>query len=123
MDENEMKSRVYVRTDERGRIVQIEGEYSLDNLGGLDGQNIHLIDEGAPCNRLNHAQNIYLEGPLFTEDGIARYKLVDGQVVPRTEAEITADRAAIPEPPPTAQERMEAQVTYTAMMTDTLLEG
>lgn len=27
-----------------------------------------------------------------------------------------------PAPPPTAQERLEAQVAYTAMMTDTLLE-
>lgn len=38
----------------------------------------------------------------------------------------TADIGSVydpPAPPPTAMERLEAQVTYTAMMTDTLMEG
>lgn len=60
--------------------------------------------------------------PLHTMDGIPLYKWDGEQAVRRSEDEIAADRAAIPAPPPTAQERMEAQVTYTAMMTDTLLE-
>lgn len=36
--------------------------------------------------------------------------------------EILPDPAPVPEPEPTQMDRIEAQVTYTAMMTDTLLE-
>lgn len=61
---------------------------------------------------------------LFTYDLIPLYKW-DGEVIKRTEEEIEADRAAIvvPEPAPTQLDIIEAQVTYTAMMTDTLLGG
>ena len=59
---------------------------------------------------------------LFRSDGVPLYKWVDGKAVARTEEEIAADRVDISAHPPTAQERLEAQVTYTAMMTDTLLE-
>lgn len=61
--------------------------------------------------------------PIYDMDGIPLYKWTGSEVVPRTPEELEADRAAIPAPPPTALERVEAQVTYTAMMTDTLLEG
>lgn len=36
--------------------------------------------------------------------------------------EMERQKAEIPEPEPTPEERMEAQVLYTALMTDTLLE-
>lgn len=36
--------------------------------------------------------------------------------------EFERQQAEMPEPEPTPEERMEAQVLYTAMMTDTLLE-
>ncbi len=52
------------------------------------------------------------------------YKYEDGEVVKRTAEEINADIAAIPAPEevPSQLDLIEAQVTYTAMMTDTLLE-
>ena len=37
-------------------------------------------------------------------------------------AELTRQQAELPEQEPTPEERMEAQVLYTALMTDTLLE-
>ena len=37
-------------------------------------------------------------------------------------AELETQRAEMPEPEPSPEERMEAQVLYTALMTDTLLE-
>ena len=116
--EFEMKSRVYIRTDERGRITRCEGEYTLpsDLTGWI------LIEEGAPCDRLNLAQSHYLAGALYTMDGIPRYKWDGTQAVERTEEELEADRANIPELAPTQLDRVEAQVTYTAMVTDTLLE-
>lgn len=37
-------------------------------------------------------------------------------------AEMERQQSQMPEPEPTPEERMEAQVLYTALMTDTLLE-
>ena len=113
------KSRVYILLDEKERITRIEGEYSLpaDLTGWV------LIEEGAPCDRLNLAQSHYLDGGLYTMQGIPRYKYEDGACVLRSEAEIAADRDALPKPQPSQLDRVEAQATYTAMMTDTMMEG
>ena len=116
--EFEMKSRVYIRTDDQGRILRCEGEYTLP--ADLDGW--ILIDEGEPCDKRNLAQSHYFEGGLYTMDGIPRYRWDGSAAVLRTEEELEADRANIPEPAPTQLDRVEAQVTYTAMVTDTLLE-
>ena len=93
--EFEMKSRVYIKVDEQGRIVRCEGEYTLP--ANLDGWT--LIEEGTPCDRLNLAQSHYFEGGLYTMDGIPRYKWDGTQAVERTEEELEADRAARPAPP------------------------
>ena len=89
-------SRVYIQTDDPGRIIRCEGEYTPpDNLDGWV-----LIEEGPPCDRLNLAQTHYFEGGLYTDDGIPRYKLEDGQTAARTDDEIEADRAELPKPGP-----------------------
>ena len=82
-------SRVYVKTDSQNRIVRIEGEYTLSNI--VDMTDWVLIEEGAPCDRLNLAQSQYFPDGLYTEDGIPRYKLQDGQPVERAEEEIQQD--------------------------------
>ena len=96
----------------------MEGEYSLTNLGDLTAPDVHLIEEGEPCDRLNHAQGAYLPDGLYTEDGLYRYKLVEDTSSPygwvvakRSEEEIDADRAALLEPTPTPQERTDARLT------------
>lgn len=113
------KSRVYILLDAQNRVTRIEGEYSLpaDLTGWV------LIEEGAPCDRLNLAQSHYLDGGLYTHDGILRWKYEDGNVTLRSDDELAADRAALPKPPASQLDRVEAQVTYTAMMTDTMMEG
>ena len=63
----------------------------------------------------------WLGGLLFDSQGCANYKLVDGAPQLRTEAEKAAEIAARPAAEPTQLDRMEAQVAYTAMMTDTML--
>lgn len=85
-----IKSKVYVRTDERGRITRCEGGYTTppDLSGWVQ------IDEGTG-DRFNLAQSHYFPGGLYTDDGITRYKLEDGAPVERTEKEIQADRTAI----------------------------
>lgn len=87
------KSRVYVLTDAQGRIARIEGEYTLP----ADLTDWVLVEEGAPCDRLNLAQTHYLDKPLY-DGAVLRYKLVDGKVVERTAEEIEADKAKLPKP-------------------------
>lgn len=112
------KSRVYILLDEKERIVRIEGEYSLpsDLTGWVQ------IDEGYG-DRFSLAQSHYLDGGLYTMQGIPRYKYDGGACVLRSEEELAADRDALPKPQPSQLDRVEAQATYTAMMTDTMMEG
>lgn len=48
--------------------------------------------------------------------------MVYRDATPEEIAEFERQKAELPEPEPTPEERMEAQVLYTALMTDTLLE-
>lgn len=99
------KSRVYVLLNEQNMVTRLEGEYSLPS----DLTNWTLIDEGFG-DKYNLAQSHYLAKPLYTQDGIPQYKLDNGVVTPRTEDEIEADRAKLPEPEiqPTNKELMDA---------------
>lgn len=94
------KSRVYILTDEAGRVLRLEGEYSLP--ADLTGWT--LIEEGTPCDRLNLAQSHYFDGGLYTMDGIPRYRWDGSAAVLRTDEELEEDRAARPAPPPTTEE-------------------
>lgn len=105
--EFEMKSRVYIRTDEQGRITRCEGEYTLPS--DLDGWT--LIEEGTPCDRLNLAQSHYFTGGLYTMDGIPRYKWDGSAAALRTEEELDADRKAREPVLTTAQQREQAYNT------------
>lgn len=87
---NENISKVYVLTDDRSRIIRCEGGYTIGNITNFTGW--VQIDEGTE-DRYNLCQSHYFEGGLYTDDGIPRYKLVDGEAVERTEEEIGADRA------------------------------
>ena len=66
------------------------------------------------------------ENPMLFEfeHTIPLYKYENKEVIRRTDKEIEEAIAAIPVPVPTPSQidRVEAQATYTAMMTDTLLE-
>ena len=90
---------VYVQTDEQGRIIAINSSAFVPAEWGTE------IDSGSG-DRFHHAQGNYFPQPIYTRDGIPRYKLVDGAAQERTEEEIEADRAAIPVPvvPPTNEE-------------------
>lgn len=100
-----MTSKVYVLPDSQGRILRIEGQYSLPkDLAGWV-----LIEEGKPCDRLNLAQSHYLPNGLYTDDGILRYKLVNNQPIERTTEELNIDRAerVVEEPTPTIEQRVD----------------
>lgn len=54
--------------------------------------------------------------PIYTIDGIPLYKYDGFKVIPRTEQEIEMDRSAIPDPPPSEQEKLRADVDYLLIM-------
>ena len=95
---------VYIRIDDQSRVLEINSSAFLADTEGWT-----QIDEGWG-DKYHHAQGNYLDGPLYTEDGIPRYKLDRGRVVERTEEEIAADLAAMPAPPPTREEILEAKI-------------
>jgi hypothetical protein len=94
------KYKVYIKTDERNRILCCEGGYTMGNIKNIEEW--ILIDEGIG-DKYNLCQSHYLEGGIYTEDFIPRWKYANGEAVLRTDAEIEADRNALP-PPPAATE-------------------
>ena len=90
--------KVLVQTDEAGRVTAINSDAFVSGDGWTQ------IDEGEG-DRYRHAQNNYLLKPLTDERGVYRYKLVDGLVAQRTQAEMDADFDALPAPEPTAEEK------------------
>lgn len=100
------KSKVYVLPDAEGRIIRIDGGYTISNI--KDIENWVLIDEGYG-DRYNLCQSNYLDKPLKDNLGIYRYKLTDGKAVERTPEEIDADYVP-PEPQLTAEELLNAMM-------------
>lgn len=100
MDEITLSS-VYIKTDDSGRITRCDGGYTTP----ADLTGWAKIDEGTG-DRYNLCQSHYFDGGLYTEDGIPRYKLVDGAPVLRTEEEIQADRQ---DPLPQAKANRQAE--------------
>ena len=90
--------KVLVQTDDAGRVTAINSDAFVSGDGWTQ------IDEGEG-DRYRHAQNNYLLKPLTDERGVYRYKLVDGLVARRTQAEMDADFDARPAPEPTAEEK------------------
>lgn len=104
---------VYAQTDEAGRITAVNSSAFVPEDWGTE------IDSGCG-DKYHHAQGNYFPRPIYTEDGIPRYKLVDGQAVERTEEEISADRAARPEPEPTQAAQIQAAVRLAQVQAQTL---
>lgn len=110
-------ARVYIKKDSENNITSINSSIFLSEE---EISTMTEIDKGRG-DKYAHAQNQYLEKGLVDEHGRYNYKFVEGKVIEVTEA----DKPTIEEPEQqaTAQDKIEAQVMYTALMTDTLLEG
>ena len=98
------KSKVYIQTDNDGRILRCDGGYTTpaDLTGWIE------IDEGTG-DKYNLCQSHYFDGGLYTIDGFPRYRWDGSAAVLRTDEELEADRAAIPEPKPS--KTVEARLT------------
>lgn len=110
---NEYK--VYVSLQD-GYITSINSEIFLSEE---EIQTMTEIDKGQG-DKYAHAQSQYLEKGLVDKYGRYNYKYVEGNVVEVAEAEKPTIKE--PEQQATAQDKIEAQVMYTALMTNTLLE-
>lgn len=106
---------VLIQTDDENRVT------AINSSGFVDGDDWMQVDEGYG-DKYHHAQSNYLPQPLTDERGICRYKLADNKVIERTPEEMNADYMPV-ERQPTILDRVEAQVLYTALMTDTMIEG
>lgn len=73
---------VYVKIDEQNCIIAINSSAFLDST-----ENGIKIDEGLG-DKYHHAQGNYFDKPIYTNDGVPRYKLVDGNPIERTSEEI-----------------------------------
>ena len=107
---------VYIQVNEENCIIAINSSEFLTDLN-----NWIEIDSGYG-DKYYHAQGNYFNQPIYDDRGICRYKLVDNKPIERSQAEMDADWI-VPTPVPSQLDIIEAQVTYTAMMTDTLLEA
>ena len=92
---------VYVQINEGACVVAVNSSAFLTQTEGWVE-----VDRGTG-DRYHHAQGNYFPQPIYTADGIHRYKLEDGQAMERSEEAIAADRAVLTEPQPTAEERMD----------------
>jgi len=102
----------YITTDAQGRIT----------AGWSDGPHPERDTTGAICINEEGGYQFRLHPggeenpPLYTVDGVPLYRWDGEAIVPRTEEEIATDRAAIPVPPPSEQERLRADVDFLAAM-------
>lgn len=91
--------KVYIKTDEKGRITAINSDAFLSSLDGWIE-----IDSGFG-DRHHHAQGNYFDKPLFDNRGLFNYKYINNAVIERTEEEKNAEWVE-PTPQPTAEERI-----------------
>ncbi|MGM9669714.1 MAG: hypothetical protein ACI3VZ_08180 [Faecousia sp.] len=108
---------VYAKTNSNGHITAVNSSAFLSDTAGWTE-----IDSGYG-DKYHHAQGNYLPQPIRTMGGAYRYKLIDVKPVECTAEEIGKQEEALK--PVAVQSQLdiiEAQVAYTAMMTDTLLE-
>ena len=92
----------YIRLDENGNIVK---GFS-DAFEQPKGDDIAINEQGGRHFRLPFESRV--NPPLLTDEGIPLYKYENGEVKERTAEEIQADIDALPDTPPSQQERLEA---------------
>lgn len=95
---------VYAKKDDLRRIRAVQSSVFLTDLEGWEA-----IDEGEG-DRYEHAQSNYLPLGLLDGQGHYNYKLMDGEVVERTESDKLDDPVSAP--PPSLEAEMERLKPY-----------
>ena len=90
--------RVFIKTDSQDRITAVNSEIFISDLSGWTE-----IDSG-DGDRFVHAQGNYLPKSVIDDNGIYRYKYVDGAIYERSADEMAADMPEdTPVPPSNAE--------------------
>lgn len=90
--------RVYIKTDEKNRVTAINSEIFISDFSGWVE-----IDSG-DGDRFVHAQGNYLPKSVIDDNGIYRYKYVNGEISERSADEMAADMPEdTPVPPSNAE--------------------
>ena len=90
--------RVFIKTDSQDRITAVNSEIFISDLSGWTE-----IDSG-DGDRFVHAQGNYLPKSVIDDNGIYRYKYVNGEISERSADEMAADMPADTPAPPTNAE-------------------
>lgn len=98
---------VYVKTDEKNRIMDINSSAFISDISGWVE-----IDSG-DGDRYHHAQGNYLPKPITDENGVYRYKFENGAICERSEGEMAAD-LPVPEPTPPTNAELAAAIAELA---------
>ena len=105
---------VYVQVNQGSCVVALTSSALLTHTEGW------VEVERGPGDRCHHPQSNYLPLPLYTDEGVPRYKLVDGAIVERTLEELEADLAGMVEPV-TPLEQLRADVDFLAALQGVVL--
>ena len=90
--------RVFIKTDSKNRITAVNSEIFISDFSGWVE-----IDSG-DGDKFAHAQGNYLPKSVIDDNGIFRYKYVDGAIYERSADEMAADMPAPAPVPPTNEE-------------------
>lgn len=112
--------KVYIKTDENNNIIAVNSSIFLSDLTDWIE-----VDEGTG-DKYAHAQGHYFDKPLMTETGIYRYQYLYKMIVEKTDEEIAAEEAKLPQPGMSDVELLKAQVqalsTENEFLSDCLIE-
>lgn len=107
----EFYNKHYISVDDKSRILDAwsDGPHPEKNAA-----NAICINErgGYQFRLILGGEQTEENPPLRTMDGIPLYRWDGTRVLPRGGEEIGAERAAIPEPPPSEQEQLRADVDF-----------
>ena len=109
---------VYVKINSHNYIIAVNSSKFLTDITDWVE-----IDSGY-SDKYHHAQNNYFPKPIIIENCVYRYKLINGKPIECTPEEIVSQKEVIQDSinsKPSQNDLIEAQIMYTAMMTDTLL--
>ena len=111
---------VYIKIDDKKNITDINSSIFI-----VDLTNWIEVDEGTG-DKYAHAQGHYFDKPLVTETGIYRYQYLYKMIVEKTDEEISAEEAKLPQPGMSDVELLKAQVqalsTENEFLSDCLIE-
>ena len=107
---------VYIKTDENGRIIAVNSSAFLHSFEGWQE-----IDSGVG-DQFRHAQGHYFPQSIRDENGICRYKLVDGIVIERTREEMDEEHVE-PIEQPSVNDRVTALEEALAVYEIAYMEG